>query len=190
MGDIDPAQSGYWSVRESFVSFVLTNLPAIYPLIKNFVDKTRLSYGSRSASNITGGAGKSGTNGYRLDSYPKGSRAQKQNATHSVTKVKIQHPWDSEEKIMGSDTKSPSSVMTGSLEDRSSSHEEIGDYIGECPGTHNRTEVIATRAKRGSQAVPAVGQSSEGNGILVTKAYEFRVSEAVENQQHHTRNHF
>ncbi|KAH7626048.1 FAD binding domain-containing protein [Sordaria sp. MPI-SDFR-AT-0083] len=38
VGNTDPAQSGYWSVRESFVSFVLTNLPMIYPLFKRLVD--------------------------------------------------------------------------------------------------------------------------------------------------------
>ncbi|KAI0880321.1 uncharacterized protein GGS22DRAFT_86469 [Annulohypoxylon maeteangense] len=38
-GDTDPAQSGYWSVRESFVSVVLTNMPMVYPIFRNFVER-------------------------------------------------------------------------------------------------------------------------------------------------------
>ncbi|KAI2465734.1 hypothetical protein F4781DRAFT_12963 [Annulohypoxylon bovei var. microspora] len=39
LGDIDPAQSGYWSVRESFVSVVLTNMPTVYPMFKKFIER-------------------------------------------------------------------------------------------------------------------------------------------------------
>ncbi|KAF4969170.1 hypothetical protein FSARC_3546 [Fusarium sarcochroum] len=63
-GNTDPAQSGYWSVRESFVSFVLTNLPMVYPLIKKFVEK---SVTSSKGGSRTPGLGDS--QGYRLESY-------------------------------------------------------------------------------------------------------------------------
>lgn len=64
VGNTDPAQSGYWSVRESFVCFVLTNMPMIYPLIKTFIEK---SVSSASGSYPTGMQGSSG--------YPLGSRS-------------------------------------------------------------------------------------------------------------------
>lgn len=46
-------QSVYWSVRESFVSFVLPNIPMIYPLVKGIIEKTRTLNRNRSnTSNI------------------------------------------------------------------------------------------------------------------------------------------
>lgn len=70
MGDSDPAQSGYWSVRESFVSFVLTNLPVVYPLIKAVFDKSRTTLSK--STNTTGAKSGLASHGgaYRLDSYP------------------------------------------------------------------------------------------------------------------------
>lgn len=145
------------------------------------MDKTILTYGSRSAGNATGAADKSGNNGYRLDSYPKGSRsgALKSKGVGSSATPKIRHPWDSEEKIVDPN-KSPSSVMTHGLEDRSSQEDNHvrGNFSGECPGSHSTSEVMATGTrrnwKRGSQPV----NLEQPNGIMVTKAYEFRVSEA------------
>lgn len=68
VGDKDPAQSGYWSVRESFVSFVLTNMPMLYPLLKRILQKV----GSTISSDTNGVTGPGGSNGqpYRLGSYP------------------------------------------------------------------------------------------------------------------------
>lgn len=156
------------------MSFVLTNLPAIYPLIKGAVDRTITTYGSRSAGNITGGADKSGGNGYRLDSYPKGSRSAKNKVVGSSATQRIRHPWDSEEKIV-EPTQSPASAMTGGLDDRSSQEDIHGSFTGECPGNKTTSQVMATgRWKRGSQ--PANMEHS--SGIMVTKAYEYKVSEA------------
>lgn len=177
LGDIDPAQSGYWSVRESFVSFVLTNLPAVYPLIKNFVDKTRLTYGSRSASNMTGGKDKSGGLGYRLNSYPKGSRYAKNKGANSSATPNMRQPWDSEEKIVDA-AKSPSIVVMGAQDDRPSL-DDIGihgNFAPESVGNSSTSHVIAPgRRNRASQQV---SREQAPGGILVTKAYEFRVSEA------------
>lgn len=163
------------------MSFVLTNLPAIYPLIKGAVDKTKLSYGSRSIGNITGGADKSTGNGYRLDSYPKGSRAQKHKGTNSVTKPKIQHPWDSEEKIVDPAMKSPASV---GLEDRSS-QEEIGSFVGDFRGADTKSPAVAARAVRGDFPLQSFGQPGEGNGNPAARAYELRVSEAQARMNQH-----
>ncbi|KAI1390336.1 uncharacterized protein F4822DRAFT_401579 [Hypoxylon trugodes] len=63
LGDIDPAQSGYWSVRESFVSVVLTNMPMIHPLFKKFIDKSRSLSRSK-------GTSQGESRGYKLGSIP------------------------------------------------------------------------------------------------------------------------
>ncbi|KAI1101463.1 hypothetical protein F4804DRAFT_347672 [Jackrogersella minutella] len=60
LGDTDPSQSGYWSVRESFVSVVLTNMPMVYPMFKKFLDKGRII----GKSNFTS----QDSRGYKLDS--------------------------------------------------------------------------------------------------------------------------
>lgn len=157
-----------------------------------------LTYGSRSAGNATGGGGgdKSGGNGYRLDSYPRGSRTggKSRGTGSSSAAPKIRHPWDSEEKIVEAPMKSPASVVTtqGGLPDhhldRSSSSQEDDMVVvhghenfitGECPGLAHKSaaQVMAAGGrrnwKRGSQPV----NMEQPNGIMVTKAYEFRVSE-------------
>lgn len=63
LGDVDPAQSGYWSVRESFVSVVLTNMPMVYPLFRKFIEKA----GSVTRSK---GASQGDSKGYKLGSVP------------------------------------------------------------------------------------------------------------------------
>ncbi|KAJ0120454.1 hypothetical protein J7T55_015181 [Diaporthe amygdali] len=68
-GDSDPAQSGYWSVRESFVSFVLTNMPMLYPLLKSFLEKIGTTMGFTNNNGESGRATGSGQ-AYRLGSYP------------------------------------------------------------------------------------------------------------------------
>lgn len=87
MGDIDPAQSGYWSVRESFVSFVLTNLPMVYPLFRGIIEKTRNST-SRS---------KNSQGGYRLDSV---SRPQKGVSQKHPLTLPNDTAWGSKEQIV------------------------------------------------------------------------------------------
>ncbi|KAK0651470.1 hypothetical protein B0T16DRAFT_453931 [Cercophora newfieldiana] len=62
LGNTDPALSGYWSVRESFVSFVLTNMPMVYPLVKSFYEKGLSSVGSK------GGTKADISIGYRIGS--------------------------------------------------------------------------------------------------------------------------
>lgn len=88
VGDSDPAQSEYWSVCESFVSFVLTNLPVVYPLIRGVVEKgrTSLSKSMDGASGPKSGMASNNNNGaYRLDSYP----GHKRRDLESASKEKI-----------------------------------------------------------------------------------------------------
>ncbi|KAI1465825.1 uncharacterized protein F4812DRAFT_461514 [Daldinia caldariorum] len=61
LGDIDPAQSGYWSVRESFVCVVLTNLPMVYALFSRYIEKGVSAARSKGDSGV-------GIRGYRLSS--------------------------------------------------------------------------------------------------------------------------
>ncbi|KAI0842790.1 hypothetical protein F5Y06DRAFT_291786 [Hypoxylon sp. FL0890] len=63
LGDTDPAQSGYWSVRESFVSFVLTNMPMVYPMFRKFIEKGRSLSRSKATS-------QGDSRGYKLGSLP------------------------------------------------------------------------------------------------------------------------
>ncbi|KAK7924207.1 hypothetical protein PG985_006261 [Apiospora marii] len=70
-GDTNPAESGYWSIRESFVSFVLTNLPMVYPLFREYWNQLRGKAGST--------AGKSSGNSYQLGSFPRRSKNNNNN---------------------------------------------------------------------------------------------------------------
>ncbi|KAK8138116.1 hypothetical protein PG984_001496 [Apiospora sp. TS-2023a] len=65
-GDTNAAESGYWSIRESFVSFVLTNLPMVYPLFREYFNQLRGKAGFT--------AGKSSGNSYQLGSFPRRSK--------------------------------------------------------------------------------------------------------------------
>ncbi|KAK0645455.1 hypothetical protein B0T16DRAFT_314222, partial [Cercophora newfieldiana] len=93
LGDIDPAQSGYWSVRESFVSVVLTNMPMVYPLVKNFFEKGLSSIGG--SKNRTNAAD---SHGYRLSSNP-GKDRKTHNSKHPLS-IPNETRWGSEENIV------------------------------------------------------------------------------------------
>ncbi|KAB5566909.1 hypothetical protein GE09DRAFT_1219166 [Coniochaeta sp. 2T2.1] len=67
LGDRDPAQSGYWSLREAFVSIVLTNLPLVYPLVKRFFEKSLSSLGGGKSDNTD----HPNSHGYPLGSHPR-----------------------------------------------------------------------------------------------------------------------
>ncbi|KAI0850376.1 hypothetical protein F5Y00DRAFT_260674 [Daldinia vernicosa] len=92
LGDIDPAQSGYWSVRESFVSVVLTNMPMVYPIFRRFIEKGLSASRSRATS-------QGDTRGYKLSSLPgrAASTGRRQNLSFSEPNDTA---WDSEEHII------------------------------------------------------------------------------------------
>ncbi|KAI1412539.1 hypothetical protein F5Y13DRAFT_190135 [Hypoxylon sp. FL1857] len=93
LGDTDPAQSGYWSVRESFVSFVLTNMPMIYPMFRKFIEKGRSLSRSKATS-------QGDSRGYKLGSlpgHPISAVGKQQQTSLSVPKQTI---WGSEEHIL------------------------------------------------------------------------------------------
>ncbi|KAK6948123.1 hypothetical protein Daesc_009887 [Daldinia eschscholtzii] len=92
LGDIDPAQSGYWSVRESFVSVVLTNMPMVYPIFRRFIEKGL----SASRSKVTS---EGDSRGYKLSSLPGRAAAVGRNQKPSAPEAN-DTAWDSEEHIM------------------------------------------------------------------------------------------
>ncbi|KAI1205330.1 uncharacterized protein F4807DRAFT_464807 [Annulohypoxylon truncatum] len=93
LGDVDPAQSGYWSVRESFVSVVLTNMPMIYPMFRNLVER---------GINMSRSPGKSSledSRGYRLGSVPGPLETVGRQRQRSIY-VPNNGSWGSNEHIM------------------------------------------------------------------------------------------
>lgn len=92
VGDTDPSQSGYWSVRESFVSFVLTNMPMLYPLLKSFLQKIGTTL-ALTNNNDASGQSTNNVQAYRLGSYPN---------QHKKTRNKDPNPVP-EESRYGSD---------------------------------------------------------------------------------------
>ncbi|TQN63723.1 hypothetical protein CSHISOI_11689, partial [Colletotrichum shisoi] len=94
VGDVDPAQNGYWSVRESFVSFVLTNMPMVYPLFKGVIEKSR----NLSTSNNKNSA-LSDSNGYRLGSYTAKLKQRPKSGSHPLS-IPNRTKWGSDEHIV------------------------------------------------------------------------------------------
>ncbi|KAI0135943.1 hypothetical protein F4776DRAFT_671124 [Hypoxylon sp. NC0597] len=92
LGDIDPAQSGYWSVRESFVSFVLTNMPMVYPMFRKFIEKGRSLSRSKATS-------QSDSRGYKLGSLPGRIEAGGKRQQNSLS-VPSRVMWDSKDHIV------------------------------------------------------------------------------------------
>ncbi|KAK0714381.1 hypothetical protein B0T21DRAFT_396382 [Apiosordaria backusii] len=111
LGNTDPAQSAYWSLRESFVSVTLTNMPMVYPLVKHFFEKGLSSRGG----------GKSGTNNAGSNGYPLGTNAKSRtnNSRHPLS-IPDNTCWGSEENIVenGADAKT---TATASISDESPS---------------------------------------------------------------------
>ncbi|KAI1496212.1 hypothetical protein F5X99DRAFT_401083 [Biscogniauxia marginata] len=151
-GDIDPAQSGYWSVRESFVSVVTTNLPVVYPLFKSLIDKGRSA--SRSKATNT-----SDSRGYRLDSV--------QGRGVPSTKYPFSAPnetaWGSKEQIVV-DTGANSSGEEGSLD---LPKQQARAFYGDAK---SNAAVTATAEGTGRP------RRSTGNKIVVTTEYTVRDS--------------
>ncbi|XXG93815.1 hypothetical protein Hte_000064 [Hypoxylon texense] len=112
LGDVDAAQAGYWSIRESFVSTILTNMPMVYPLFRKFIEKT----GSTLTRSKTANQGDS--KGYKLGSTPGRSehtgRRQKPSAS-----VPNDTTWGSKENIVVEQQR----TLTGSSDDNDTSLE-------------------------------------------------------------------
>ncbi|KAI8958588.1 hypothetical protein F5Y11DRAFT_351403 [Daldinia sp. FL1419] len=92
LGDTDPAQSGYWSVRESFVSVVLTNMPMVYPMFRRFIEKGLSASRSKNASQAA-------IRGYKLNSMPGGATSVDRRQKPSFYKPNDMS-WNSEENVI------------------------------------------------------------------------------------------
>ncbi|RGP77137.1 integral membrane pth11 [Fusarium longipes] len=164
-GNTDPAQSGYWSVRESFVSFVLTNLPMVYPLLKRVVERT---ISASKSDTRTPGLGDS--QGYRLGDYKSkaSSRSRPDDTDLGDT------AWGSKEHIVPAGGR-------GSADDTSV---EGGDKVRR--GSH-----IGARSQNIAKAVGGLPMDESHNWrqgveaglgeIVVTKEYVVRVDEEAGN---------
>ncbi|KAK7717253.1 hypothetical protein SLS64_002743 [Diaporthe eres] len=99
----------YWSVRESFVSFVLTNMPMLYPLLKSFLAKIGTTLALTNNNGESGRATSSGQ-AYRLGSYPN---------HHKKTRNKDPNPmpeetrYGSNERIVSLDEQSRDAASSG-----------------------------------------------------------------------------
>ncbi|OTA97872.1 hypothetical protein M434DRAFT_64830 [Hypoxylon sp. CO27-5] len=143
LGDIDPAQSGYWSVRESFVSFVLTNMPMIYPMFRRFIEKSRSLSRSKATS-------QGDSRGYKLESL---SGRIEAGGKRQQTSVPGHVMWDSKDNIVDREHGTPSDGEDTSLD---------------LP--HHSTGGVSFEEENGIP--PGLARSTGGvNRILITKEY-------------------
>ncbi|KAF3809638.1 hypothetical protein GCG54_00012925 [Colletotrichum gloeosporioides] len=153
-GETDSAQSGYWSVRESFVSVVLTNMPMVYPLFKTVIDKSR-----NASTNKSGAMGDS--QGYRLGSYP----GKKGPSSHPLS-IPDETKWGSKEHI----------VANSAEKGASSGGEEASIDSGKQPSSpylpHTDAEVAADSGNNAMRS-----RKHEQNKIVVTT--EYKISRAT-----------
>ncbi|EGO59999.1 hypothetical protein NEUTE1DRAFT_80603 [Neurospora tetrasperma FGSC 2508] len=177
LGDTDAAQSGYWSVRESFVSFVLTNMPMVYPLVKRFMEKSIISLSGGTSGIRKDGV--SGHNGYALDSTPSSQKGGPRNRV--VISKTSKHPlsddtlWGSEENIVSSDD---GKMVRGSWSSTASSRDIAAtDVIAQgSGGGRGRTMSV----ERGADLIEPQNSGGSGRnwkqkGIIVT--HEVTVTE-------------
>ncbi|KAL2878316.1 hypothetical protein SGCOL_006285 [Colletotrichum sp. CLE4] len=156
VGDTDPAQSGYWSVRESFVSVVLTNMPMVYPLFKSVIDKSR-----NASTNKSGAMGDS--QGYRLGSYP-----GKQGPRSHPLSIPNETTWGSDEHIVSSSVEK--NIAGGEEASIGSTDKPQSPYL---PQGSNIAEVAAEPVNSNRQSMRARRHQPDvdPNKIVVTTEY-------------------
>ncbi|KAF0329418.1 integral membrane protein pth11-like protein [Colletotrichum asianum] len=155
-GETDSAQSGYWSVRESFVSVVLTNMPMVYPLFKTVIDKSR-----NASTNKSGAMGDS--QGYRLGSYP----GKKGPSSHPLS-IPDETKWGSKEHIVANSAeKGASSGGEEASIDSGSGKQPSSPYL-----PHTDAEVAADSGNNAMRS-----RKHEQNKIVVTT--EYKISRAT-----------
>lgn len=175
VGNSDPAQSGYWSVRESFVCFALTNMPMVYPLFKRFIEKSEIF----SSNNQTSGLGES--QGYRLGSYNRsgagqGSRKAKNSHIDPTLDTVVdtgESTWGSKERIVPENT----DKGVGSSASDEESLEGMGAPArvgspGATYGIGHAATANRTTGVQGPESVVQGGKWRSGNRqIMVTTEY-------------------
>ncbi|KAK4156699.1 hypothetical protein C8A00DRAFT_12410 [Chaetomidium leptoderma] len=196
LGDIDPAQSAYWSIRESFVSVVLTNMPMVYPLVKQFLEKGFSSLGG----------GRSDTNHADSHGYPLGSNPGRKVKTTTNSKHPLSIPgdtfWGSEENIVEDNADAKTTATASSGDDGPSRKPLQGLSLkpdaGRTPSPPSPTSPISpmtrkaqhpphgsrterTQVSVGQGEPPPAGHSSKG--IVVTAEYTVTEHREKENKR-------
>ncbi|KAI2776516.1 hypothetical protein F4815DRAFT_341119 [Daldinia loculata] len=163
-GDIDPAQSGYWSVRESFVSVVLTNMPMVYPIFRRFIEKGLSASRSRATS-------QGDTRGYKLSSMPgrAASTGQRQNLSFSEPNDTA---WDSEEHIIvdrgqgGSISREEGSLNLPKHQTIGITFDESGTPGGSATATDESHQIMVTTEYTVTEGSRRSSSTMNGPGFL------------------------
>lgn len=153
-------------MRESFVSFVLTNMPMLYPLLKKFFEIIGSSIMLTSVHGESRRAASKG-NAYRLGSYPDGGHTKRK--VNDPDPLPDETPFGSDEHIVPARVEG--SRAASSSQDTPRVGEHIDDeYLAGNPFQqgHNHVHVFpgpVHKHHRSQTSAPALG------GILVTKDF-------------------
>ncbi|KAI0385732.1 hypothetical protein F5Y04DRAFT_291184 [Hypomontagnella monticulosa] len=164
LGDIDPAQSGYWSVRESFVSMVLTNMPMVYPMFRKFIEKGRSMSRSK-------GTSQGDSRGYKLGSLP-GRVATIGGRQKPAFSAPSDTLWDSKEHIVaGQENRAASGDEEASLDLPKQdavgiSFAEASDMPGESSGAAgNGHQILVTKEYTVTEGTPRASRNLSRPGF-------------------------
>ncbi|KAI1335987.1 hypothetical protein F5Y15DRAFT_427541 [Xylariaceae sp. FL0016] len=153
LGDVDPAQSGYWSVRESFVSITLTNLPLVYPLFKGYIERGRTISRSRATKN-------SESQSYKLSTVKSGKAHLGSGGGKDQFSIPNETTWGSKEQIVFDGDTAPSSSDGGSL-----------DLPKQQPKIFYSEDRLHAVTASGNLPVRLGRRMTDSDQILVTKEY-------------------
>ena len=180
VGDTDPSQSGYWSVRESFVSFVLTNMPMLYPLLKSFLERIGTTL---ALTNNNAGSGRDISTGqaYRLGRYPN---------QHKKTRNKDPNPlpeetrYGSNERIVSLDGESRHAASRGdgpAADDQPRSPFYVAD------GFEPARVTLCSGPSASDVRRPAPIDHPIAGGIIVTREYNVSEDRRINDVNHNDR---
>ncbi|MBE3047002.1 hypothetical protein IMZ48_31645 [Candidatus Bathyarchaeota archaeon] len=179
-GNEDPSLSGSWSVRESFVSYALTNMPMIYPLFKRFIEKgVSMASGERGTK-----SGLTDSNGYRLDSYNRSAkRTKRSNIEPGLDTIMgpDETKWGSQEHIVTKTTDKGTSSGDENFSTRDSDDARRGTRRGAEAGPYAEVMIPNTSTAVHGADAPGRGNSrkwgASGRDITVTTEYSVSVDD-------------
>lgn len=179
-GDSDPSQSGYWSVRESFVSFVLTNMPMLYPLLKSFLAKIGTTLALTNNNGESGRATSSGQ-AYRLGSYPNQHRKTRNKDPNPVPE---ETRYGSNERIVSLDGESRDAASGG---DGAAFDDQPHDPFHVAGGFEPARVTVCSGPGPSDARRPTPIEYTSAGGIMVTREYNVsegrRINDADQNDR-------
>lgn len=180
VGDSDPSQSGYWSVRESFVSFVLTNMPMLYPLLKRFLEKIGATL---ALTNNNGESGRISSNGqaYRLRSYP---NQHKKTRNKDPNPVPEETRYGSNEHIVSVDGESHDGASNG---EGAAVHEQSHSHFDVAGGFEPARVTVCSGPGQSDGRRPTPIDHTGAGGIIVTREYHVSEDRRVNDTDHNDR---